>query len=102
MCRNEAPNKAVTSRSAPQGRNRPAVSPRRPRACSIPGLVFLLAQHHRPGDGWVADWAHTLEIPGLMLGLAGTGYGPLRQAAGERVPLVLALEQTAWSEPLRF
>ena len=59
-------------------------------------LVFLLAQHHRPGDGWVADWAHTLEIPGLMLGLAGTGYGPLRQAAGERVPLVLALEQTAW------
>jgi len=31
-----------------------------------------------------------------MLGLAGTGYGPLRQAAGERVPLVLALEQTAW------
>jgi type 2 lantibiotic biosynthesis protein LanM len=44
------------------------------------------------GGHWVADWAHALESPGFMLGLAGTGYSLLRQAAGNRVPSVLVLE----------
>ena len=44
------------------------------------------------GGRWVADWAHALESPSLMLGLAGTGYSLLREAAGHRVPSVLLLE----------
>jgi lantibiotic modifying enzyme len=44
------------------------------------------------GGRWVADWAHALESPSLMLGLAGTGYSLLRQAVGNRVPSVLLLE----------
>jgi type 2 lantibiotic biosynthesis protein LanM len=51
---------------------------------------------HEILDGrWVADWAHTLESPGLMRGLAGTGYSLLRQAVGKRIPSVLVLEHTA-------
>jgi type 2 lantibiotic biosynthesis protein LanM len=41
---------------------------------------------------WVADVAHTLESPGLMLGLAGTGHSLLRHAVGKRIPSVLVLE----------
>jgi type 2 lantibiotic biosynthesis protein LanM len=47
------------------------------------------------GGHWVADWAHALESPGFMLGLAGTGYSLLRQAFGDRVPSVLLLEDAA-------
>lgn len=36
-----------------------------------------------------------LELPGLMLGLAGVGYGLLRLAEPERVPCVLLLERPA-------
>jgi lantibiotic modifying enzyme len=42
------------------------------------------------GD-WVADEAHCLESPGLLLGLAGTGYSLLRAAARGAVPSVLTL-----------
>jgi type 2 lantibiotic biosynthesis protein LanM len=44
---------------------------------------------------WVANTAHTLELPGLMLGLAGTGYSLLREALGKGIPSVLALEAPA-------
>jgi lantibiotic modifying enzyme len=47
------------------------------------------------GGRWVADWAHALESPSLMLGLAGTGYSLLRQAAGNCVPSVLTLENAS-------
>jgi lantibiotic modifying enzyme len=47
-------------------------------------------------DGyWVADTAHTLECPSLMVGLAGTGHALLRAALGNRIPSVLALEGPA-------
>jgi lantibiotic modifying enzyme len=44
------------------------------------------------GGDWVADTAHRLESPGLMRGLAGTGYTLLRLASGYRLPSVLSLE----------
>jgi type 2 lantibiotic biosynthesis protein LanM len=44
------------------------------------------------GGRWFADATHTLESPGLMLGLAGTGYSLLRAAFGDRIPSVLVLE----------
>jgi lantibiotic modifying enzyme len=42
---------------------------------------------------WVADVAHSLENPGLMLGLAGTGYSLLRQVPGSRIASALMLEE---------
>ncbi|MEW1847765.1 hypothetical protein AB0392_58245 [Nonomuraea angiospora] len=33
-----------------------------------------------------------VQVPGLMTGLAGIGYGMLRAAAPNRVPAVIALE----------
>jgi lantibiotic modifying enzyme len=47
------------------------------------------------GGNWVANTAHTLELPGLMLGLAGTGYSLLREVLGKGIPSVLALEASA-------
>jgi type 2 lantibiotic biosynthesis protein LanM len=41
---------------------------------------------------WIADEAHSLESPGLMLGLAGTGYALLRARYPQRIPSVLTLE----------
>jgi type 2 lantibiotic biosynthesis protein LanM len=43
------------------------------------------------GGDWVADEGHRLESPGLMLGLAGTGYSLLRVAQPQRTPSVLTL-----------
>jgi type 2 lantibiotic biosynthesis protein LanM len=43
------------------------------------------------GD-WVCDEFHALESPGLMLGLAGTGYALLRTAQPQSAPSVLTLE----------
>jgi lantibiotic modifying enzyme len=47
-------------------------------------------------QGWQSGIAYPIETPGLMLGLAGTGYALLRMADPERVPslLVLAPPQT--------
>jgi lantibiotic modifying enzyme len=42
-------------------------------------------------DGWVCGGPGAVEMPGLMLGLAGIGYGMLRLAEPDRVPSVLAL-----------
>jgi type 2 lantibiotic biosynthesis protein LanM len=42
-------------------------------------------------QGWVCGTPLGVETPGLMVGLAGTGYGLLRMAAPDRVPAVLAL-----------
>jgi type 2 lantibiotic biosynthesis protein LanM len=42
--------------------------------------------------GWRCGIPLGVETPGLMLGLAGIGYGLLRSAAPDRVPSILALE----------
>ena len=44
------------------------------------------------GHGWLCGVPLGVETPGLMMGLAGIGYGLLRLAAPERVPSVLVLE----------
>lgn len=44
------------------------------------------------GQNWVSGVPMGIEAPGLMLGLAGTGYALLRQAEPERVPSILLLE----------
>ncbi|MFY0568536.1 lanthionine synthetase LanC family protein [Archangium lansingense] len=41
--------------------------------------------------GWLCGLPRGTETPGLMMGLAGIGYGLLRLAAPERVPSVLTL-----------
>jgi lantibiotic modifying enzyme len=43
------------------------------------------------GD-WCMDDGHALEAPGLMLGLAGTGYELLRASFPNRIPSVLTFE----------
>jgi type 2 lantibiotic biosynthesis protein LanM len=81
-------------------------------------LDFLLLAAHRLGDSGLAEEVYRLaggvlanvaddgwrcgmpagaEPPGLMLGLAGIGYGFLRLACPERVPSVLLLETRAGS-----
>jgi lantibiotic modifying enzyme len=42
--------------------------------------------------GWLFGIPGRTEPPGLMIGLAGIGYGLLRLAAPERVPSVVILE----------
>lgn len=42
--------------------------------------------------GWLTGFPLGLEAPGLMMGLAGIGYGLLRLAEPEQVPSVLLLE----------
>ncbi len=60
-----------------------------------------LAEAHRVGArvlddveerGWRSGLPRGVEVPGLMTGLAGMGYGLLRLAAPERVPSVLLLD----------
>jgi type 2 lantibiotic biosynthesis protein LanM len=51
----------------------------------------LLLARLLSGD-WIADEAHSLESPGLMLGLAGTGYALLRAIHPHRIPSVLTVE----------
>ncbi len=43
-------------------------------------------------QGWFSGIARPIETPGLMLGLAGTGYALLRLADPERVPSILVLD----------
>ena len=47
--------------------------------------------HHGRERGWLCGLPRGTETPGLMMGLAGIGYGLLRLAAPEHVPSVLAL-----------
>jgi len=42
-------------------------------------------------QGWHSGIPYPIETPGLMLGMAGTGYALLRLAAPDRVPEVLVL-----------
>jgi lantibiotic modifying enzyme len=42
-------------------------------------------------DGWLCGTPSGVESPGLMIGLAGIGYGLLRLAQPDRVPAVLTL-----------
>jgi lantibiotic modifying enzyme len=46
-------------------------------------------------DGWQCSGPNAVEIPGLMLGLAGIGYMLLRLAQPDRVPSVLLLAPPA-------
>jgi type 2 lantibiotic biosynthesis protein LanM len=58
------------------------------RAARIAGGILAGIREH----GWLLGLPGRTESPGLMLGLAGIGYGLLRLAAPERVPSVLVLE----------
>jgi lantibiotic modifying enzyme len=42
-------------------------------------------------DGWQCGGPQSVEIPGLMLGIAGIGYQMLRLAEPDSVPSVLLL-----------
>jgi lantibiotic modifying enzyme len=42
--------------------------------------------------GWRSGLPRWVEVPGLMTGLAGIGYGLLRLAVPERIPSVLLLD----------
>ncbi|HEX8818837.1 MAG TPA: type 2 lanthipeptide synthetase LanM family protein [Archangium sp.] len=48
--------------------------------------------HQGRERGWLCGLPRGTETPGLMMGLAGIGYGLLRLSAPERVPSVLTLE----------
>src|SRR5262249_19789723 len=48
-------------------------------------------------QGWRCGTPTRVESPGLMTGLAGIGYGLLRQAEPERVPSVLVLAGPTWA-----
>lgn len=58
------------------------------RAKSIAGGILAGIHEH----GWRFGIPGRTEPPGLMIGLAGIGYGLLRLAAPERVPSVVILE----------
>ncbi|HZS55879.1 MAG TPA: lanthionine synthetase LanC family protein [Bryobacteraceae bacterium] len=45
--------------------------------------------------GCLCGWSALLPAPGLMVGLAGVGYGLLRLASWQRLPSVLILEPPA-------
>jgi lantibiotic modifying enzyme len=42
--------------------------------------------------GWRSGLPRGVEVPGLMTGLAGIGYGFLRLALPERIPAILLLD----------
>ena len=48
--------------------------------------------HHYMTHGTITGSPNGIEVPGLMLGLAGIGYGLLRMADPDQVPSVLLLE----------
>lgn len=58
------------------------------RAGHIAGGILAGIREH----GWLFGLPGNTEPPGMMVGLAGIGYGLLRLAAPERVPSVLILE----------
>ncbi|HYO68888.1 MAG TPA: lanthionine synthetase LanC family protein, partial [Archangium sp.] len=47
--------------------------------------------HQGRTRGWLCGLPRGTETPGLLMGMAGIGYGLLRLAAPERVPPVLTL-----------
>jgi type 2 lantibiotic biosynthesis protein LanM len=49
--------------------------------------------------GWISGVPHGVESPGLLQGLAGTGYGLLRMAAPHRVPSVLTFQPPPTAPP---
>jgi type 2 lantibiotic biosynthesis protein LanM len=50
-------------------------------------------------NGWVTGVPLGVETPGFMTGLAGIGYGLLRQAEPDKVPSVLLLAAPTWRAP---
>ena len=63
----------------------------RPELREQAGLQVAAAVAGARQQGWVCGTPLGVETPGLMVGLAGTGYGLLRMADPDRVPAVLAL-----------
>jgi lantibiotic modifying enzyme len=70
-------------------------------AARTPGRGSRLAEARRRASsvlerierrGWACGTPLRAETPGLMLGLAGIGYGLLRLAEPDRVPSVLLLD----------
>jgi type 2 lantibiotic biosynthesis protein LanM len=55
--------------------------------------------HHGRERGWLCGLPRGTETPGLMMGLAGIGYGLLRLASPERVPSVLSLAMPRGRHP---
>lgn len=55
--------------------------------CAAGGILAGIRE-----SGWLFGLPGRAEPPGMMIGLAGIGYGLLRLAAPERVPSVLVLE----------
>lgn len=60
----------------------------------IPRIAAALLENMEH-QGWVCGVPFGVETPGLMTGLAGTGFALLRLAAPERVPSVLLLAPPA-------
>ncbi|MFI6497866.1 type 2 lanthipeptide synthetase LanM family protein [Nonomuraea typhae] len=61
-----------------------------------PGLgreAVALAHASAARREWVCGTVSEVQVPGLMTGLAGIGYGMLRVARPDRVPAVIALER---------
>jgi len=58
--------------------------------------LILESIHHR---GWLCGVPSGVETPGLMIGLAGIGYGLLRLAEPSRVPSVLVLAPPGATPP---
>ncbi len=65
-----------------------------PNLCSREKLASLQASllESRKTQGWRSGVPLSVETPGLMLGLAGTGYALLRQIDSERIPSLLLLD----------
>lgn len=64
-----------------------------PESCSIEQVETVKAMllKNIQQQGWQSGIPYPIESPGLMLGLAGTGYALLRMADPERVPSLLVL-----------
>lgn len=63
------------------------------RAGRLAGGILASIREH----GWHFGLPGRTEPPGMMIGLAGIGYGLLRLAAPERAPSVLILEGPDWN-----
>jgi type 2 lantibiotic biosynthesis protein LanM len=84
LCHGDLGNLELLQMAAAEQRTRPEQNEQIERI--IPMLLDSVER-----QGWVSGVPEGVETPGLMLGLAGTGYAWLRLAAPERVPSVLLL-----------
>ncbi len=59
---------------------------------SVTGAVKQMIIHSIKTHGFLCGTPQHIETPGLMTGLAGIGYGLLRLAAPDRIPILLLLD----------